>query len=515
MHSRDPRFPTVPTENDLRPVEIRRAPVDPASAPSTQIWALYPVASPGEGGAPPQSADLVSLLWEAAQRGRRNLLIGAIAGLVFGASYLMVADSIYVVKTLLHVELRKSVIHDYDARPGSTYVGTQAEVLQSPTMVAEAIRTIGLPEGEEPGLLGRAIDFVKSLNPFAGEEDFDPIQAAVLATLPALQASPVVGTDVLAVTLRTVAPERGVRFLDALVASYQHYVRANESDAQREGLDLLRQREASLTAQIAGLSEQYENKESEVRSLGDSDNALTVSRMSLEEHARARVEAQRRRIDLENELRSLREQANAQVAPSREILDELVRAEAGLSEMKSRLSERHPDVILAEQRAAGLRLQVQAGARVRVDQLERETRAARRTEAALADLYAREWDKIKALEVERAAMKKLGDERTRLEEERRGVLTLMGEKELSVLAAQGGENSGTLVRVLQAPTVPPDAVWPLPIPVLVACSFVGLFGGLGFALFSQWRERVKEAEQPTDYEQSSARMTAQRRLQEF
>lgn len=512
MHSRDSRFPT---ENELRPVEIRRAPVDPASAPSTQIWALYPVASPGEGGAPPPSVDLVALLWEAARHGRRTLLIGALLGFSFGAAYLFVADSIYVVKALLHVELRKSVIHDSDARPGSTYVGTQAEVLQSPTMVAEAIRTIGLPEAEQPGLFGRAVDFVLSLNPFAGEEDFDPIQAAVLATLPALQASPVVGTDVLAVTLRTDAPERGVRFLDALVASYQHYERANESDAQREGLDLLHQREASLSAQIAELSQRYDNKESEVRSLGDSENALTVSRMSLEEHARARVEAQRRRIDLENELVSLREQAGAQVAPSREILDELVRAEASLSEMKSRLSIRHPDVVLAEQRVAGLRLQVQAGTRARVDQLDRETRAARRTEAALAGLYAKEWDKIKVLEVERVAMKKLGDELGRLEEERRGVLTLMGEKELSVLAAQGGENSGTLVRVLQAPTIPPDAVWPLPIPVLVACSFVGLIGGVGFALFSQWRERVKETEQPTDYEQSAARMTAQRRLQEF
>jgi uncharacterized protein involved in exopolysaccharide biosynthesis len=95
------------------------------------------------------------------------------------------------------------------------------------------------------------------------------------------------------------------------------------------------------------------------------------------------------------------------------------------------------------------------------------------------------------------------------------VLALMGEKELSLLAAQGGENSGTLVRVLQAPTIPPYAVWPLPIPVLVACSFVGLIGGVGFALYSQWREGVKEAEKPTDYEQSPARMTAQRRLQEF
>lgn len=513
MHSRDPRFPS---ENELRPVEIRRAPVDPASAPSTQVWALYPVAAPGEGGgAAPPSVDLVGLIWEAARRGRRYLLIGALLGLAFGAAYLFVTDSVYVVKTLLNVELRKSVIYDSDSRPGSTYVGTQAEVLQSPTIVADAIREIGLPEADEPGLLGRVKDFVLSLNPFASDEAFDPIQAAVLATLPALQASPVVGTDVLAVTLRTDNPERGVRFLDALVSSYQHYVRGNESDAQREGLDLLRQRETALGAQIDELGQRVESKETEVRSLDDSENALNVSKMSLEEHARARVEAQRRRIDLENELSTLREQAGAEVAPSREILDELVRAEATLAEMKSRLSDRHPDVVLTQQRVDGLRAQVKAGTRSRIDQLAREVRAARRTESALAGLYAQEWDKIKALEVERAALKKLADERARLEEERGNVLRLMGEKELSVLAAQGGENSGTLVRVLQPPTIPPDAVWPLPIPVLVACSMVGVLAGLGFALFTQWHEGVKESQKPTEYEQNAARMAATRRLQEF
>ena len=512
MLSRDPRFPT---ENELRPVEIRRGPVDPASAPSTQVWALYPLASPGQGAEPPPTVDLVGMLWEAARRGRHYLLIGALLGFGFGAAYLFVADPIYIVKTLLHVELRKSVITDSDSRPGGTYVGTQAEVLQSPTIVADAIREIGFPQAEEPGFVGRAIDWVRSLNPFADDSLFDPVQAAVLATLPALQASPVVGTDVLAVTLRTDNPERGVRFLDALVASYQRYVRGNESDAQREGLELLRQRAESLSEQIAALGLQVEDKETEIRSLGDSENAITVSRLSLEEHARSRVEAQRRRIDLENELAALREQANAEIAPSREILDELVRAEATLAEMRSRLSDRHPDVVMTSQRVAGLRAQVQAGTRARIDQLSREVRAARRTEAALASLYAKEWDKIKALEVERVAMKKLSDERARLEEERRGVLAMMGQKELSVLAAQGGENSGTLVRVLQAPIVPPSSVWPLPIPVLVACSFVGAIGGIGFALFAQWREGAKEAEKPTDYEQNPARMAAQRRLQEF
>jgi uncharacterized protein involved in exopolysaccharide biosynthesis len=305
-----------------------------------------------------------------------------------------------------------------------------------------------------------------------------------------------------------------VGFLDALIAAFQGYVRENEASAHQEGLDLLRQREASLSAQLAEVVQLYEQKESSIRSFGVGDDAITVQRMGLEEHARARVDAQRRRIDLENELAALREQRDAEVAPSREILDEVVRGEATLAELRKRLSDRHPDVIQLEQRVAGLREQIRAGGRTRIAELERQLRAARRSEAAHSGLYEREWEKVKALEVERAGLKKLAAEVARLEEERRGLLALMGEKELAVLAARGGENSGTLVRVLQAPSIPFDAVWPLPIPVLVSCSFVGVLGGLAFALTAHWRAQAASASQPTDYKES-APTRVQRRLQEL
>ncbi len=518
MRSRDPR---LPAETELRTLEIRRDSLGMADAPliqqiqqtqQAQVWALYPLMSPTEQRPEPPSADLLKLLPEVARQGRRFLAIGALVGFVFGAFYLAWTDSIYIVKALLHVELRKSVIRDFDMRPGSTFVGTQAEVIQSPAMISEAIRAIGFPE-EEGGIFATLSGWIEALNPFGPEEEVDPVAQAVLATLPVLQASPVLGTDVLAVTLRTAAPERGVHFLEALVASYQHYVRENETAAHREGLDLLRQREAGLAGQITELVQVYEMKESGIQTLSDSENALTVHRMSLEEHARARVEAQRTRIDLENELAGLREQRNAQVAPSREILDELVRSEAMLAELKARLSPRHPDVIQTEQRVASMREQIRVGGRTRMDELQRAARAARKTETALAGLYEQEWEKVKQLEAERSGLKKVGDEMARLEEERRGVLALMGEKELSVLAAQGGENSGTLVRVLQAPSIPPDAVWPLTLPVLISCSFVGVLGGLAYALFLHLREREQATSQPTDYEEKSSRV--QRRLQEL
>src|SRR5262245_45704784 len=332
MSSRDSRKPpeSTPHAVDLRsdPLGLARAQARSPGDPEPQVWALYPLLRPqAEAAAEPPPPDLLRLLPEVARRGRRAIAIGLLAGLAFAAAYLFVAAPIYIVKAVVQVEYRRSVIRDVEARPGSTYVGTQSEVMQSPALIEAAIRAIGLPEPEPPGIIDRVRDWVEALNPFRSDEVVDPIARAVLATLPALQASPVLGTDVLTLTLRTDAPQRGVRLLDALVSSYRSYVRENETAVHREGLDLLRGREAALAAQIAEVGTSYRERESAIRSLGTGADALMVHRLELEEHAKARVGAVGRRIDLENELAALREQSDASVAPTAQIEEDLARSE--------------------------------------------------------------------------------------------------------------------------------------------------------------------------------------------
>jgi uncharacterized protein involved in exopolysaccharide biosynthesis len=463
----------------------------------------------------PPVAELMRRLPVIARNGRRHLALGALLGLAFGVAYLLLADALFVVKALLHVELRESVIRQYQPlSAGSDYVATQAEVIQSPELVAEAIRAIGVPAREEDGLLGTLKRRLKELNPLHHPvTHVDPLAASVRAALPALQASRVLGTDVMAVTFRTDDPERGVRFLGALIDAHRSYVRENETAAHREGLELLRQRKEQLDSQIAEVAARYDGQQADIHSLGEEEGALSVQRMRLEEQARALVDAQRRRIDLENELVALRERSDAQVAPNPEILEEVLRSEATLAELRATLSPRHPDVRQMEQRLAGLRAQLQHGARTRIEELEREVRAARATEKVLGVLYEQEWDRVKLVEAERATVKKLAGEVTRLEEQRGAVLALLGEKELSVLAL-GSERSGSLVRVLEAPSVPPSAVWPLPIPVLVSCTFVGLLGGLGSALLSYSRRRVRPGADPARVDEAPHRM-GQRRASEI
>ena len=450
---------------------------------------------------------------EVAREGRRFLMLGALLGVGFGVAYLLFADAVYVVKALLHVEVRESVLREYaEVRSGSSFVATQAEVIQSPEMVAEAIRAVGLPTPEAVGFLGGLKQRVQAIF-LQSPADADPLATAVLATLPVLQASPVLGTDVMAVTLRTDDPERGARLLDALVGSYRHYVRENETAAHREGLQLLHEREAGLSAQIEELSERYEAQRSKIQLLGDQDDALSVQRMGLEEQAKSRVEAQRHRIELENELGELRAQSDLRIAPDSKTVEELAHSEAILSELRVTVSPRHPDVRQMEQQVAGLREQLHQGGVTRIADLEREARAARKSEARLAELYDHEWQTVQALEGERAVVKKLGDEIARLEEQRKAVLLLLGEKELNLLA-QGSEHSGTLIRVLESPAVAPTAVWPLPLPVLVSCGFVGLLGGLGFTLWAQRRREAEREAEPVHLESAPARLT-QRRVPEL
>lgn len=504
-----PRDPRMSNESALQTTEIRSDPIELTDAQATRIWALYPAAvSPGERDEPGFAA-LLRMLSEVARRGRRHLALGALVGVGFGVLYLAGADQVFVVKTLLHVERRNSVIREYDeVRPGSSFVATQAEVIQSPEMITDALRVIGLPDPDD-GLPARFKRWLRSLLPSDRSAPPDPMVAALLATIPALQASPVLGTDVMTVTLRTNDPERGARFLDALVESYRRYVRENETAAHREGLELLRQRDTSLAAEIAQLSDRYEEQRSKLQLLGEDEGALSVQRMSLEEQAKARVDARRKRIDLENELEELRAKSDGRAAPNPEILQDVVRAEAELAQLRATASPRNPAVRDLELRVAGLREQVHQGALAHIDEIAREARAARKSEARVAELYESEWESVQELEGERAAVKKLRDELDRLEEQRKAVLALIGEKELSLLA-QGSEHSGTLIRVLQAPSIPVTAVWPLVIPVLVACAFVGLLGGLGFALLEQRRGgAAREAESPS-FEAGPARLTQPR-----
>jgi uncharacterized protein involved in exopolysaccharide biosynthesis len=406
-------------------------------------------------------------------------------------AYLVKTPPLYVVRALVHVERRGSVVQDYDPlRSGSSFMSTQAEVIKSPHNVQQALSAIGGAQPGQPGLLKRLKAELLTRIGFApSDAPVDYEAAAIRGLRSQLDASPVLGTDVMAVTFRTVDPYGGVEFLDEVIAAYRDYVRGDETAGHTEGLELLRDREELLRQQLDEMQDRYETMRGQGPSLGG-DGPLSVEKMRLEERARAYVEAQTRRIAVETELASLRSQGKSGNRRQGQILEELRRAEASLVELRESYSDIHPDVRSMKSRIAGLEAQLDRSAQTRIVDLERELQTARQSERHLSDLYDRELAHAKELDAFRIEGDELKNEIERVAAERKEVLAMIQDKEFSVLAQASGR-SGTLVRALEAPMVPQDKVWPLPGPVLLACAVVGLIGGLGAALVADRRRRTR------------------------
>ena len=484
----DSRIPAPRDPRDTSDPEVR---LELKDAEGRQIWALYSDRPESPGGTDNPFAELLLDLPDIAWRGRRLLALGLLVGIAFGAAYLVKTPPLYVVRALVHVERRGSVVQDYDPlRSGSSFMSTQAEVIKSPHNVQQALSAIGGAQPGQPGLLKRLKAELLTRIGFApSDAPVDYEAAAIRGLRSQLDASPVLGTDVMAVTFRTVDPYGGVEFLDEVIAAYRAYVRGDETAGHTEGLELLRDREELLRQQLDEMQDRYETMRGQGPSLGG-DGPLSVEKMRLEERARAYVEAQTRRIAVETELASLRSQGKSGNRRQGQILEELRRAEASLVELRESYSDIHPDVRSMKSRIAGLEAQLDRSAQTRIVDLERELQTARQSERHLSDLYDRELAHAKELDAFRIEGDELKNEIERVAAERKEVLAMIQDKEFSVLAQASGR-SGTLVRALEAPMVPQDKVWPLPGPVLLACAVVGLIGGLGAALVADRRRRTR------------------------
>jgi uncharacterized protein involved in exopolysaccharide biosynthesis len=467
----------LPDENEPGPEGVFDQLAESETSRERQVWVMYPESpsSPERARVTPFE-EFLQLVPEAAWQGRRFLWSGALIGLCFGLGYLYLADAVFMVKSLVHVERRQSVTQAYDpVRAGSTFIATQAEVVSSPRIVRSTLESIGLPEPSN-GWSSRLKSWFKS------DPGLERLEVATRATVPLLQATPVLGTEVMAITFRTEDPQRGVEFLTSLIENYRGFLSEGETSAHQEGLELLRQREMEISARLAEQRSELERLLMTERSAQDSDSGgLGVQRYRLEEHAKGLVEAENEAIRLQNQIASLRRQGIREVANDEELLEELRFAETNLSELASQLSERHPDVRQARQRVETLRGQVASDARATLATMERDLSAARQTQAQLAESYDLQWEAARRMERSGVEEARMRAEIARLEGQRLNIADLLAGKELRVLEL-GSERTGTLVNVLEAPMLPVEPVWPLPGPVLVGCAVIGALGGISWAI---------------------------------
>jgi len=474
----DPRLP-APRHDDA---EVR---LELTNAEGRQVWALY--SRPPQEAGPAETPlsvflhELPSLAW----KWRRYVGLSVVATLALGAIYLMLATTIYGVTALLLVEHRDTGINEYGIlRDDTSFLATQAEVLHSPPVVRGALvgSGIGFPE-PELGIFARVLSWL----PFVDAPDVDAEKVDVAAALLNLDATPVIGTQVITLTYRTDDSAAGLRFVQSLIDSYSDYVHELDQSGQGEALALLETEEETRRQALHELELQYEALRAAGGSLGDDQqNALAVETARLEEHARSLVQAQSDRIHIENDLRAARAFASKPAEPS----DALREAEQRLAELRQNYSDRHPEVRAVLAQIQALRAPTPQTNASEVQDLERRLRAARDTEANLSALYESEFRKSKAVDLERMREQRLAEDVNNAREAHEVALRLLHEKKLTVQALTK-DGAGVLVRTLQVPTLLEDALWPRPVPVLFCCIVIGALAGLGLAVVA---ERAQEPE---------------------
>jgi uncharacterized protein involved in exopolysaccharide biosynthesis len=478
----DPHLPAPIPDDDS---EVR---LELTNAEGRQVWALYsrPPQEPETAESPLSIflREIPPIAW----RWRRYVIGCVVAAVALGGVYLLSATSVYGVSALLLVEHRASNIQDYLlVQKGNDFLATQSEILHSPPIVRTAVVETrhGIAEDDESGLLQRLASFVG-----IERERVDPESAAVKRSLAALQATPVLGTQVIALTYRTPEPDAGIPFLQAVIDSYTGFVRGMEHDAHKDAMELLREREQELLGELRDLEQRYEEMHAGAQYLGGDSDVMSIQKARLEQHAKLMVEAQTSRIRLENEVRAMKGQATT--ARSSEMLADLRTAERELAELRSRYSDRHPEVRQAVHRVQALRAPLPQSSETQVAELERMLRAARNTERRLTALYESEFAKSKELDSHYIKERRVVEELENARESHQMALRMLREKELTVRALSS-QRAGVVVSTLEPPTLLDEKLWPRTGPVLFACVMVGLMGGLGLAVLAD-RSREPEPE---------------------
>lgn len=467
----DIHLPSAPDpDDDGQQPEVR---LELTRAGVEQVLSLY---STGQGAASDDGGISIRLddILEAARARRKMLLAGWAIGVLGALLVVALSTPLYPVAAQVVLERREvssASIDNGTGGAGSAFVATQAEIMKSPSVLSAALAE-----------LPRA--------PYL-DEDADPLADA----MEAVEASPVSGTQVVALGYLGPDADFGVRLLDAIVAAYRQVLREGEQETQERSLeakqaeiDVLESEGRDVEKRIDALREKY-------HVLGSAEDAASAQAQVLRDHTAQLTEARRQRIALENRLATGNDQLAILDPATRTLQEQLWEAEAELAQVKLSLKPRHPAVEAAQQRVNALRSQLRASSSATPEALKRDIEAARGLEQQLQTAYERERDRMAEIDRFRRDEELLRSQLDRIrgmsDERRRALL----DQRLVTRLAESGE-VGVTARVIQAPRPPEGPAWPRPKLLLVLGSLLGLAGGLAAAVLSLHRERQRETWMP-------------------
>jgi len=471
LHLSDPHLPSTPqTDGDEQQPEVR---LELTRAGVQEVLSLY---SQEQRSARDEPS--FTLRFEDVQRAieerRQMLLLGFGAGLAIALVVILATTPLYPVSAQVVIEQRDVSTRGTTDRPGtagSAFVATQAEIMQSHSVIADAVASIPLASHLD--------------------EESDPVDDA----LDSVTASPVSGTHVVVLGYLGPDEDHGVRLLTAIVEAYRRAIQGNEQAVQQEKLQA-KQAEIDI---LAGEANELEAKLTAMRikngTLGTAEDTAEAQTTLLRDFAAQLAEARNQRIALENRLATGGDQLAILDPATRTLQQQLWDAQAELSRVRLSLKPRHPAVEAAQREVTVLQEQIRESAKATPEALKRDIAALAGLEAQLRVVYENERHRMTEIENDRREESLLIGEQERLRElsdARRGELL---DQRLMTRLAEAGE-VGVTARLIEAPLLPEEAVWPRPKLLFAIGGTIGLLAGFVAALVSL-RLEADETEEDT------------------
>ncbi|MCA9503581.1 MAG: hypothetical protein H6748_18160 [Spirochaetaceae bacterium] len=462
--------PSDPQDDERRPevrLELTRAGVQ-------EVLSLYSQeqrASQGETGFALRLEDIERAIRER----RRMLLLGLLGGVALAVLIWLASTPLYPVSAQVVLDrydvATRGVTAAGASAGSSSFVATQAEIMQSASVVSRAVAAI--PRAEH----------------------LDPDDDGLHDALESIRATPVSGTQVVALGYLGPDPGHGARLIEAIVDAYRAVLAESEEAAQRQQLEAKEAEIAVLDAEAADLEAKLEALRKENEILGTAQNTLEAQNDLVRDLSRQLTEARNERIALENRLATGGEQLAILDPAVRSLQEQLWAAEAELARVRLTLKPKHPAVEAAQREVSVLRSQLAASSRATPNALKRDVAAAKGLEEQLTELYERERGRLATIERDRREEALLLGEVERVSQMADARRSELLDQRLLTRLARSGE-VGVSARLIAEPVLPESPVWPRPMLLLAAGAGLGLLVGFVAALVSLRREREAVWETP-------------------
>ncbi|VAX38456.1 hypothetical protein MNBD_PLANCTO02-1034 [hydrothermal vent metagenome] len=410
---------------------------------------------------------------ETFQRRWLLLLASVVCAVIPGVFYLQKAEPVYEtqIRALIQnngLSINSNARHNKDRE----FLSTQAEIVRSPLIIRRSFEILPPSPTLEP--------------------DVDPVAQVAKS----LSVSPLVSTDIIRLSYRNSDPERSVKRLQAIIESYQQYLREIEQGTSDETVELLENQEETLEKKRKNLEEKIIQIHKESPFIGEPGEIVRTETAALKELASQLVVSNSKRNRIENILKA---QVNSNVTKTqnvilldgidtelsrtlRELQSNFWQAESNVQKLSRVYGPLHPERKQAEDQAVALKKQYVDVKNQVVASLKHQLEISRSEEKNFQQRYNNERERLSQLDHFLLQEEQLQSELKRVNQAHESTVALLRQKQLNKEALAGGQAS-ILVKVLDEYMVPKEPVWPLPAPLLIACGLLGLLLGLVVIVF--------------------------------